>query len=639
MKRDSRARTFVVILSALAELAASIFFAVDNFASHDMTMGTFYMAETHVIDMIMAAVEIFLMLLVFSQAVRFRKFYVMILSALGTLPALYLDFTGMSETSASHIKVDHLTVIMVLVVGIVGSLICMYAAGYIKDYHHHHTEFRDRSGYFLSLLFVFLGAMMGLISSDNLLWMYFFWEITSVCSFLLIGYSQTREAVTNSFRALWMNLLGGCGFMAAIIFCVGIMEITNISQLLLFAALPAMALFPVAMLAFAALTKSAQLPFSGWLLGAMVAPTPTSALLHSATMVKAGVYLLLRLSPMMHGTYVGIMVSAIGGFTFFAASLLAITVSDGKKVLAYSTISNLGLITAAAGCGMPEAVWAGIMLLIFHAVTKSMMFMSVGAYENSTGSRDVEDMHGMIVRYPRLAFVMTIGIFGMAVVPMGMCVAKWAALKAFIDSGYVYLTLFLCFGSASTLFYWIKWLGKIFSVPKGSYKHEDTVHGSEWIAIWPLSLTAVILCLIYPVISALVVTPYTQNAFSGAVNRFATSAGMFDHAAASETIAAISTEDFIIMGVMLICMCVLPLGMKYVNSVQERRVLAYMSGFNTGDDRSFYDSLGEEKGQYLSNWYMRDVFGEKKLLMPCLMVTTAFLLVMLTVCTVGGLFI
>ena len=253
--------------------------------------------------------------------------------------------------------------------------------------------------------------------------------------------------------------------------------------------------------------------FRHWLLlGAMVAPTPTSALLHSATMVKAGVYLLLRLSPMMHGTYVGIMVSAIGGFTFFAASLLAITVSDGKKVLAYSTISNLGLITAAAGCGMPEAVWAGIMLLIFHAVTKSMMFMSVGAYENSTGSRDVEDMHGMIVRYPRLAFVMTIGIFGMAVVPMGMCVAKWAALKAFIDSGYVYLTLFLCFGSASTLFYWIKWLGKIFSVPKGSYKHEDTVHGSEWIAIWPLSLTAVILCLIYPVISALVVTPYTQNA-------------------------------------------------------------------------------------------------------------------------------
>ena len=642
MKKDSKIRTFAVILSALAELAASIFFAVDNFMNHDMTMGTFYLSKTHIADEVMASVEFCLMLLVFSQAIRFRKFYVMILSALGTLPALYLDFTGISETTASHIKVDHLTVIMVLVVGIVGSLICMYAVGYIRDYHHHHTEFKDRSGYFLALLFVFLGAMMGLISSDNLSWMYFFWEITSVCSFLLIGYSQTREAVTNSFRALWMNLLGGCGFMAAIIFCVGVMEITNISQLLLFAALPSMAIFPVVMLSFAALTKSAQLPFSGWLLGAMVAPTPTSALLHSATMVKAGVYLLLRLSPLMYGTYAGIMVSVIGGFTFFAASLLAITVSDGKKVLAYSTISNLGLITAAAGCGMPQAVWAGIMLLIFHAVTKSMMFMSVGAYENSTGSRDVEDMHGMIVRYPRLAFVMTIGIFGMSVVPMGMCVAKWAALKAFIDSGYVYLTLFLCFGSASTLFYWIKWLGKIFSVSKGSDKHEDTVHGSEWTAICPLACIAIILCLVYPLISSLIVIPYTQNAFSGSVNRFVTSAsseGVFSLASGTDNVAAISTEDFIIMGVMLICMCVLPLMMKYVNSVQERRVLAYMSGFNTGDDRSFYDSFGEAKGQYLANWYMRDLFGEKKILMPSLMLTTVFLLVMLTVCTVGGLFI
>ncbi len=642
LKKDSKGRSFLVIFCALAELAASVYFAIDNYLHHDMEMGTYYLSDTHTADMFIAAGEFCLMLLVFSQAIRFKKYYILLLSALGTIPALYLDLMGISETTASHLKVDHLTVIMVLVVGIVGSLICIYAVGYIRDYHNHHTEYRDRSGYFFSMLFVFLGAMMGLISSDNLSWMYFFWEITSVCSFLLIGYPQTQEAVTNSFRALWMNLLGGCGFMAAIIFCVCVMEITNISQLLLFAAIPAMAIFPVGMLSFAALTKSAQMPFSRWLLGAMVAPTPTSALLHSATMVKAGVYLLLRLSPMMYGTYVGIMVTAIGGFTFFAASLLAITVSDGKKVLAYSTISNLGLITAAAGCGMSEAVWAGIMLLIFHAVTKSMMFMSVGAYENSTGSRDVEDMHGMIVRYPKLAFVMTIGIFGMSVVPMGMCVAKWAALRAFVDSGYIYLTLFLCFGSASTMFYWTKWLGKIFSVSRESARHEDTVHGSEWTAIYPLTVTAVILCLVYPLISTFAVTPYIQNAFSGSLNRLVTSVpadSSLGIASNAETAQAISTEDFIIMGVMLICMCILPLGMKYVNSVQERRVLSYMSGFNTGNDRGFYDSQGEIKEQYLSNWYMPDIFGEGKILKPCLMLASAFLIVMMTACTVGGLFI
>ncbi len=641
LKKDSRGRSFVAVFGALGELSVSVYFAADSFIRNDMDMGTYYLKNTHYADMVIAAIELCLMMLVIVLSVKYKKYYVIPLSVIGTVPILYMDLSGISKTTTSHLKVDHLTLIMMLVVGVVGSLICIYAIGYIRDYHHHHKEYKDRSGYFLSLLFVFLGAMMGLISSDNIMWMYFFWEITSVCSFLLIGYSRSAEAINNSFRALWMNLLGGCAFMASVVFCIYVMEITNISQLLMFATMPVLAIFPLAMLSFAALTKSAQMPFSRWLLGAMVAPTPTSALLHSATMVKAGVYLLLRLAPLMNGTNVGIMVSAVGGFTFFAASLLAITVSDGKKVLAYSTISNLGLITATAGCGMPEAVWAGIMLLIFHAVTKSMMFMSVGAYENSTGSRDIEDMHGMIVRYPKIAFSMTIGIFGMSVVPMGMCVAKWAALKAFVDTGSIYLILFLCFGSATTIFYWIKWLGKIFSISRGSKKHEDTVHGSEWTAIYPLSAIAVILCLVYPLISIYAVVPYIQNAFGASMSRFVLGLpgeSNFE-AARMDVIAAISTEDFIIMGVMVLCLCILPIGMRYVNSVQERKVMSYMSGFNTGDDRSFYDSYGEEREQYLANWYMQGVFGEKKILTICLITTASFLIVMMGVCAAGGLFI
>ncbi|MCR5748310.1 MAG: NADH-quinone oxidoreductase subunit L [Lachnospiraceae bacterium] len=625
MGKDSALRTAVVACGGVAEIAGAIAFAYIHAVALAPPVSYDYLSHTGLQDKVIAICETLLMVLVFSQAIRFKKYYVMFLSALGTIPVLWLDVAGLGESTSPHIHVDTFTIIMVLVVGIVGSLICIYAAGYIKDYHHHHTDIKDRSGYFLAMLFVFMGAMMGLISSDNLSWMYFFWEITSVCSFLLIGYSQTDEAVTNSFRALWMNLLGGCGFMAAIMFCVLIAETYNLSDLLKFYKIPGIMVFPVAMLAFAALTKSAQMPFSGWLLGAMVAPTPTSALLHSATMVKAGVYLLLRLSPMMYGTLPGIMVTAVGGFTFFAASLLAISVSDGKKVLAYSTISNLGLITAAAGCGVRSAVWAGIMLLIFHAVTKSAMFMSVGAYENSTGSRDVEDMHGMIVRVPKLAFVMTIGIFGMSVVPLGMCVAKWAALRGFIDSGNVYLILFLCFGSASTLFYWIKWLGKIFIVSKDSTKQEDKVRKTEWVAIYPLTALAVLLCFIYPVISSKVLVPYIND------DMFGMQGEMFE--------TAITTGDFIIMGIMIVCMCLLPIAMRIVNKKQDRKVLSYMSGFNTGDDRSFYDSKGERQQQHLSNWYLQDIFGEKKLLVPCLVISAAFVIVMMSVSAAGGLFI
>ena len=132
---------------------------------------------------------------------------------------------------------------------------------------------------------------------------------------------------------------------------------------------------PLALIAVAGLTKAAQMPFSTWLTGAMVAPTPVSALLHSSTMVKAGVYLLVLFAPLFSQTWVGVFLALIGAFTFVVTSALAISQSNAKKVLAYSTIANLGLITACAGIGTPEAIMAAILLIIFHAVSKALLFL------------------------------------------------------------------------------------------------------------------------------------------------------------------------------------------------------------------------------------------------------------------------
>ena len=159
-------------------------------------------------------------------------------------------------------------------------------------------------------------------------------------------------------------------------------------------------------LSLAGMTKSAQLPFSTWLLGAMVAPTPSSALLHSATMVKAGVYLLIRISPALEGNLVGIIVSSIGGFTFIMASMMAIAQNDAKKVLAFSTISNLGLIVACSGIGVEETVWAAVFLMVFHAVSKSMLLQSAGATQNTLGSTHIEDMCGLSILVPTLSYIM-----------------------------------------------------------------------------------------------------------------------------------------------------------------------------------------------------------------------------------------
>ena len=439
-------------------VAAVILFAVTSLVSGETVS---YLPHTHGIDMLMLVVEWALVVLVFYYSFKFRKYYCALLSIAQTGLMTWLELTGRTEIPGDHIFADKLTIAMSLIIGIVGCLICVYAIGYMKDYNRHHLDYKDRRYFFFGMLFLFLGAMMGLIFSSNLIWIYFFWEITSICSFLLIGYNQTDEAMENSFKALWMNLLGGLGFAVAIAYAAISLQVINIQDLVALAvssdAKAGLALIPVVFLAFAGLTKSAQLPFSGWLLGAMVAPTPTSALLHSATMVKAGVYLLIRLAPAMEGNLAGLMVTTIGGFTFLVTSMLAISQDDGKKVLAYSTISNLGLITACAGVGMHEAVWAAILLMMFHAVSKSLMFLSVGAVENCTGSRNIEDMHGLIVKLPGLAYVMIIGIAGMFLAPFGMLISKWAALKAYVDSGSILLVIFLVFGSATTLFYWTKW--------------------------------------------------------------------------------------------------------------------------------------------------------------------------------------
>ena len=205
-------------------------------------------------------------------------------------------------------------------------------------------------------------------------------------------------------------MLGGLAFAGAIMYLAATGASLELDKLVNME--KGAALIPAALLAFAGMTKSAQLPFSSWLLGAMVAPTPVSALLHSSTMVKAGVYLVLRLAPLLRGTLPGTMVALIGGVTFLLASLVAISQSDAKRVLAWSTIANLGLIVLCGGIGTFEALWAGILLILFHAVTKALLFLCVGTFEQKTNTRDIESMSGLIVTMPKLSIMIQVGIAG-----------------------------------------------------------------------------------------------------------------------------------------------------------------------------------------------------------------------------------
>jgi ech hydrogenase subunit A len=407
-----------------------------------------------------------MMILIIFLAIawRLKGSLVAVLACL-QMAAIIYELASGHETPGRAFFSDQLSVIMSLVINIVGGIIVLYGIRYMRDHEHHLNLQRSKQPRFFFFMILFLIAMNGLIFADALTWLAFFWEITTLCCFALIAHDGTDLAVRNAHRALKMNLFGGVAMSAAIVILGRLGYPAHLSDLLSMStgAFPKIILLPVALLCLTGFTKSAQLPFQSWLLGAMVAPTPVSALLHSSTMVKAGVYLVLRLAPLYRDTALSSVVALVGGLSFLVTAILAIGQTNAKKVLAYSTISNLGLIILCAGLNTPLAITAGLMVLVFHAISKGLLFMCAGAIEHLVGSREIEDQEGLLAKNPLAARITLIGIIMMFLPPAGMLIGKWVAIEA--SGGFLPIMIILTLGSALTAVYWAKWAGKILLAP------------------------------------------------------------------------------------------------------------------------------------------------------------------------------
>jgi len=559
-------------------------------------------------DPLMTAAELAMGIYVICIGARARRPLIvsLMLAQMGLMT--WFEFAyGAKLEAARNLYLDKFSVLMALINGFVGGGICLYALGYMKEHHARaHKEATDRRPLFFALLTVFMGAMFGIIFSNNLLWLFFFWEVTTLCSFLLIGYTRTQEARDNALRALVMNLAGGLAFGLGIVWFYeqsGKIEL----QEMIASGHRGIALLPAALLCFAGITKSAQIPFSSWLLGAMVAPTPVSALLHSSTMVKAGVYLILRLAPVITGTRVGLMVALVGAITFLAASLAAITAGDAKKVLAHSTIANLGLIVLCGGIGTYAAVWAGALLILFHAVAKCLLFLCVGVVEHQLHSREIEAMSGLILQMPRVAVMMLIGMAGMFLAPFGMLISKWAVLKAVVDA-YPSLCIFIVFGSAATLFFWVKWMGKLLEVVG---PREPVVHAlgfGESVALYGLSGATFLACLFFPFISLVFIEPYVRGVYGQT--------------------ASMSPGNITIMMIMMAMVMLFPLSfLHYGRGVKVMD--AYLGGANSRSSVRFLGSAQQVVPVTMNNYYLRDFFDEAWLARGGAACGTALLAIML----------
>ena len=608
--KSGAARSIIVIAAAVLLAAATLSLV---FTHYPLTEARFHVSPA-LTRWALLGLELALSAFVFAIGVRRRRLLVSLLALLQAGLSAVTSLLFEAGAGVEHaLSADKFSIIMAVIVGVVGSLIAVYSPGYMEAYHRHHGELGDRRRLFFFLQFLFLSAMFGILFSNSLPLLHLFWEATTLCSFLLIGYDGTEQSRGKAFLALVLNMLGGLAFSGAILYLSatsGPLELDGLARLGGLGGFGALTrsgvILPVVMLAFAGMTKSAQMPFSSWLLGAMAAPTPVSALLHSSTMVKAGVYLIVRLAPVLQGTLPGVMIALIGGVTFLLASLIAISQSDAKRVLAYSTVANLGLIVMCGGIGTYESVWAAILLIIFHAITKALLFLSVGTIEQRTGSRDIEDMSGLIVSMPKLSIMVQIGIAGMFLAPFGMLVSKWAVLRALVDFNPL-LAVFVVFGSSATLFFWVKWMGKLLEVTKAHQNLERGIAAKQWVSLGALAALTLAICGFYPLVSSLLIEPYVIDIYG--------------------TIRTMSQGNILIMSIMLGLVALFPLTF-FVYGRRVRVVDAYLGGGNVDSSFLFQGAAGQVKSMEMSNYYLARVFGERRLFLVGGIVCTALIFVM-----------
>lgn len=310
----------------------------------------------------------------------------------GEVIAMAIDWVPAYGLKLSFL-IDGLSLTFALTIAGIGALIVLYAPAYLKGHHH--------LGRFMGFMLAFMGAMLGLVLADSMLALFAFWELTSVTSFLLIGFDHSRQAARRAaIQALVITNIGGMALLAGAILVRQISGSWEISALGSLAAEPLYGLVLTCFL-LAAFTKSAQVPFHFWLPNAMEAPTPVSAFLHSATMVQAGVYLLSRLSPTLGGTAAwSTTLLVFGGATLLWGALGALRQTDLKQMLAQTTIASLGLLVMLIGLGSDTASAAVIVYFVAHAFYKAGLFMVVGAVDHETGTRDITVLGGLAERMP-----------------------------------------------------------------------------------------------------------------------------------------------------------------------------------------------------------------------------------------------
>ena len=497
--RNDRLRRLVVIAGAATQAALAVVLA----ATAARALPSRLVATLPNLDYWILGAELAMAAFIAVLAiVKRRAFPLLLAAAQAALSLAGGRWTGGIEAEA-HFVVDQVSLLLVLIIGVVGGLIMVYAAGYMKTYHEEHPA-NPGPTKALQLYDALLprrhvrprplerpSAHAPFLGSDHARFLHPY------------RLRRRRGAEKNSFLALNLNVLGGLAFSLGIILLAARTGKVELDALLALSNGPTRA------------SSSRRSPYLAWRGSSRPRPcrsrpgfsAPWSRPRRSRPSSTRARWSRRAYSSSsasrraMTGTTVGYLVSFIGILTFIAGAFAAVSRRNAKRVLALSTVSNLGLIATCAGIGTYELVWVALFLVLFHAIAKALLFISVGTASVGTGSLDIESMGGLIVGMPRITLFLVVGISCMFVAPFGMLVSKWAAMEAFMNLNSIvspFMIAFLAFGSATTVLFWSKWMGLLLSIPDPSATRgllEGKVTRYELFSEASLTILAIAACV------------------------------------------------------------------------------------------------------------------------------------------------
>lgn len=381
----------------------------------------------HALEIFLIIADVSLLLFFAYQGRRFKDNKVIVL-ALSQLFLYLLAESMLGAEGGALVIVDRLSFMMFLIINSVGGIIIIYAIAYMDD----EVMRASRKRLFLAYLLLFLSVMNTIVIANSLLLFFFLFEMTTLASYLLIAFREDVISRTNALQALWMNQIGGVMILLGVLVAITQFDTVYLNSLMEQSG--SHLLFVIALLSMAAFVKAAAMPFDRWLIGAMVAPTPVSAMLHSATMVKVAPFMLLKFAPLLAGTLLGSAISVFGILVFVAASYAALSKVMFKEILGYSTIALLGLMMSMAAIGSEASMQIAMILMVFHALSKALLFLAAGVLEKVHHVKSIEAMKGLVQVAPKSVFFIIFGFMTLILPPFGLFMGKLFALQVIAEN-------------------------------------------------------------------------------------------------------------------------------------------------------------------------------------------------------------